>query len=184
MSRMGAKPITILDDVTVEIKGQEVICKAKNGQMTVTVHPKLKVEKKDNTIIVNRTGNDKLSKSLHGVTRKLIINAIEGVKNQFEKKLVINGIGYRASMKGKDLVFALGYSHPIEFSAPDGINFKLVKNTIIVSGIDKQLVGQTAAQIRSLRLPEPYKGKGIKYADEIIQRKAGKAAKAAGGEGK
>ncbi|NMD01380.1 MAG: 50S ribosomal protein L6 [Bacteroidales bacterium] len=184
MSRMGAKPINILDEVTVEIKGQEITCKGKNGQLTVTIHPKLKIEKKDNSIIINRTGNDKLSKSLHGVSRKLVINAIKGVKNNFEKKLVINGIGYRVSQKGNDLVFNLGYSHPIEFKAPDGIKFKLVKNTIAITVIDKQLVCQTAAQIRALRLPEPYKGKGIKYIDEIIQRKAGKAAKAAGGEGK
>lgn len=183
MSRMGNKPIEILEGVTVDINRQEITCKGKAGQMIVNVHPKIKINKNDNQIILERAGNDKLSKAIHGVSRKLLINAIAGVTQPFEKRLDINGIGYRVSGTNKELQLTLGYSHPVKVQAPENIEFKIVKNSIIVSGIDKQLVGQIAAQIRSLRMPEPYKGKGIKYHDEIIKRKAGKAAKS-GGEGK
>lgn len=184
MSRMGNKPVKILDGVTVEINRQEVTCKGKAGEMVVVLHPKIKITKDEQNITLARSGNDKLAKAIHGVSRKLIINAIAGVDKPFEKRLDINGIGYRVSGTNKELLLTLGYSHPVKMKAPEGIDFKIVKNSIIISGVDKQLVGQIAAQIRSLRMPEPYKGKGIKYHDEIIKRKAGKAAKSAGGEGK
>ncbi len=183
MSRMGNKPVEILEGVTADINKQEITCKGKAGEMIVNVHPKIKISKTDNQIVLERAGNDKLSKAVHGVSRKLLINAIAGVAQPFEKQLDINGIGYRVAGTNKELQLTLGYSHPVKVKAPDNIEFKIVKNSIIVSGVDKQLVGQVAAQIRSLRMPEPYKGKGIKYHDEIIKRKAGKAAKS-GGEGK
>ena len=179
MSRLGPKPITIPENTTIEIKDHVVICKGKLGEMNVDISPRLKVTKEDNTLTITRSNDEKLSKCIHGVTRKLIINAMEGINTAYEKKLELIGIGYRIKLNGKDLELSLGFSHPVIFKAPDGIEFKVVKNTIVVSGINKQLVGQVAADIRSLKKPEPYKGKGIKYADEIIRRKTGKAAKAA-----
>lgn len=181
MSRMGEKPIIIPQGTEVETKNSTtIVFKAKGKQMIVNIHPKMKLEKKDDHIIIKRKSNDKFSKSLHGVTRKIILNAITGVNTPFEKKLEINGVGYRVKLTGNELEMALGYSHPIKIKAPEGINFDVKKNVITISGIDKQQVGQTAAIIRSARKPEPYKGKGIKYIDEIIVKKAGKAAKAAG----
>lgn len=179
MSRLGPKPITIPENTQIEIKDHAVLCKGKLGELTIDISPRLKVTKTDNTLVVERSNDEKLSKSIHGVTRKLIMNAIEGVNNGYEKKLEIIGIGYRVKMNGKNLELSLGFSHPVIFDAPAGIEFKVVKNMIIISGINKQLVGQIAADIRSLKKPEPYKGKGIKYQDEIIRRKTGKAAKAA-----
>ncbi len=183
MSRMGQKPIAIPEGTNVELKGSHhFICKAKFGQIEFKANRKISIEKKDDTIVLTRRSDDKLSKSLHGVTRKMIINAMSGVNKPFEKKLEINGVGYRVKLSGNELELSLGFSHPIKYKAPEGIKFEVKKNTIIVSGIDKQLVGQTAAEIRSMRKPEPYKGKGIKYSDEIIVKKAGKAAKAASEE--
>lgn len=183
MSRMGPKPIEIPKDTTIELKGSHSISvKGKIGQTEVKLHPKMNIEKKDDTIVVTRKSDDKISKSLHGVSRKMIINAIKGVNKPFEKKLEVNGVGYKIKLAQDELELSLGYSHPIKFKAPDGIKLEVKKNIITVSGINKQLVGQTAANIRKLRKPEPYKGKGIKYVDEIIIKKAGKAAKAASEE--
>lgn len=178
MSRMGAKPIAILENTTVTFNDGNLICKGKQGEMTLKIHPKIKVNITDKEIVLERLGNDKLAKSLHGVTRKLIINAISGVNELFEKKLEVNGVGYRVALTGKNLQLNVGYSHPVIIEAPTGITFKVNKNIISVFGIDKAQVGLIAAKIRSVRKPEPYKGKGIKYQDEIIRRKAGKAAKA------
>ena len=180
MSRMGAKPIKILENTEVSIAGQVIKIKGKSGELTLNVSPRIKLTKNDSEIVLNRVNDDKISKSLHGVTRKLIINAIAGVNEPFEKRLDVVGIGYKVKLSGKDLDLSLGFSHPVKVTAPDGIEFKVVKNSIFVTGIDKQQVGLTAANIRALKKPEPYKGKGIKYSDEIIRRKAGKSAKAAG----
>ena len=184
MSRMGAKPIKINQNVTCQIKDKNILVKGKNGELIVKIPEKLNAEIKENTILITRNNNDKLSKSLHGTIRKLIINAIHGVENLFEKKLEVVGVGYRVKLNNGNLEIIIGYSHPVLIKKIDGIDFKVNKNTIIISGIDKQLVGQVSAQIRSVRPPEPYKGKGIKYSDENVRRKAGKIAKAAGAEGK
>lgn len=177
MSRMGQKPIEIPQNTQLEINNNDVMVKGKFGELKIKLHYKIKIYKSQNEISVKRLSNDKLSKSLHGVFRKLVLNAINGVNKPFEKKLEVIGIGYRIKQTAKNLELSLGYSHPINIEAPDGIEFKTQKNTIIISGVDKQLVGQVAAKIRNFRPPEPYKGKGIKYADEIIVKKAGKAAK-------
>lgn len=184
MSRMGIKPITIPENTEIKIDKNEFFCKSKEGEIKFKIHPKITVSKVDNDIIIKRNGNDILAKSLHGVTRKIIINALAGVNKKFEKKLDIIGIGYRVSLQGKKLILSLGYSHPIEYNPPEGIEFQIIKNSIIVKGIDKQKVGQVAAEIRALRKPEPYKGKGIKYSDEIIKIKAGKTAKSDSGASK
>jgi large subunit ribosomal protein L6 len=182
MSRMGAKPIIIPENTEVMIDGNTLKCKGKSGENTIKISPRIKIEKKDNTVLLTRSSNDKISKSLHGSARKLILNALAGVNEPYQKTLEVIGIGYRIKVSGKDLELSLGFSHPVKVAAPQGIEFKVVKNSIIVTGIDKQLVGQTAANIRALKKPEPYKGKGIKYKEEIVKRKAGKTAKAAGAE--
>lgn len=184
MSRMGNKPIKILENVKVKIDGNIIIVSGKNGELKVEVPRQIKIEHRDDLIILSRSKNDKLSKCIHGSIRKIIINAIDGVNTMFEKKLDVIGVGYRIALKGNDLELNVGYSHPKLVKKPENINFQVKKNTITVSGADKQKVGQIAAQIREIRPPEPYKGKGIKYQDEIIKRKAGKAVKAAGSESK
>lgn len=177
MSRIGRKPILLLEGVKIEIAEQKIKISGPKGELSWQCHPKIKVVKEDNQILIQRQGNDKLACSLHGLTRRLIANMIEGVTNGFEKKLELKGVGYRATVQGEKLVLAVGFSHPLEIEAPQGISFQVQKNIITVSGIDKQLVGQVAAEIRSKRKPEPYKGKGIRYLDEIVRRKPGKAAK-------
>jgi len=179
MSRIGKKPIIITDGVNVEINGNIILVKGPKGELKFQHHPKVKIVKNDKTILIEKSGSSKLANSLHGLTRCLVANMLEGVTKGYEKKLEIKGVGYRAALSGAKLTLTIGYSHPVEITAPEGITFQVQKNTITVSGIDKQKVGQIAAEIRSVRKPEPYKGKGIKYADEIIQRKAGKAAKSA-----
>lgn len=178
MSRIGKLPIKIDASVQSEISNSEIKISGPKGILSFDIHHKIKVENKDGVLVVKRSGNDKLARSLHGLTRQLIANAILGVTKGFEKKLEIKGIGYRVASSGDNLIFNLGFSHPVEFKKPEGIEFKIEKNIIVVSGIDKQLVGETAARIRKLKPPEPYKGKGIKYIDEVIRRKAGKALKA------
>jgi large subunit ribosomal protein L6 len=180
MSRVGKKIIEIPDSVTLEVNDNTVTTKGPKGELVLNVHPKIKIVKDDKTIRVETKANDKLSRSLHGLSRMLIANNIKGVNEGFEKKLEIKGVGYKAVVQGDKLILSVGYSHPVEIIAPNGIGFQVLKNTITVSGIDKQLVGQISANIRSVRKPEPYKGKGIKYSDELIRRKAGKAAKAVG----
>src|SRR3990167_7165359 len=182
MSRIGKKVIEVPEGVNVEINGQNVFVKGSRGELSLDIHHKVRARYDNNNIYVERKSDDKLSRSLHGLTQRLISNMIKGVRDGFARKLEIKGVGYRASLNGNKLTLALGFSHPVEVDAPEGIEFQVQKNIIVVSGIDKQLVGQIAANIRSLKKPEPYKGKGIKYLEEIIIRKAGKAAKAAGAQ--
>ncbi|MFH2014138.1 MAG: 50S ribosomal protein L6 [Patescibacteria group bacterium] len=176
MSRIGKQPIIIPDNIDVKINDNLILVKGPRGELQETIHPDVSVEIKDKEIILKNNNNS----AIWGTMRSLIFNLIKGVSDGFEKKLIYEGVGYKAILEGKKLVLSLGYSHPIEIEAPHGIEFKIEKNTITISGINKQLVGQVAADIRSKRKPEPYKGKGIRYENEIIRRKTGK--KAAGSE--
>ncbi len=176
MSRIGNKPISIPEKVTVKITDNEVIVTGPKGELKVKQLPKIKVEVKDNQVVVTRSGNDKKARSFHGLMRSLIENHVYGVTKGYEKTLKLVGTGYRVKPKGKDLTLTLGFSHPVDVICLPGITFKLDGNdTIHVQGIDKQLVGQVAANIRSLKPPEPYKGKGVRYKDEVVRRKQGKA---------
>ena len=178
MSRIGKLPIAIPEGVEVTINGQVVTAKGPLGTEVVNVRPEITVTKEENTLVVTRANDDRKSRSLHGLSRTLVANAVNGVKNGFEKKLAIVGVGYRAAMEGNTLNLALGYSHPVAIVAPEGIKIVVEANTkITVSGANKQTVGDVAAEIRSKRPPEVYKGKGIKYAGEYIRRKAGKTGK-------
>ena len=173
-----AEPIEIPAGVEVTINGNTVTAKGPLGTETVTVRPELSVEQADNHVYVKRNADDRKSRSLHGLSRTLVANAINGVKNGFEKKLEIVGVGYRAAMQGTTLNLALGYSHPINIEAPEGIKIEVEANTKIkISGHNKQMVGDIAALVRSKRPPEVYKGKGVKYEGEHIRRKAGKTGK-------
>lgn len=176
MSKIGRQPVSVLSGVEVEINGNLVVVKGIKGSLVREFPREIKIERADDNLSVSVAKKTKQSAALWGLSRSLLVNMIEGVKNGFEKKLEIEGVGYKVAMQGKNLLLNLGYSHPIEFKAVDGIEFRTEKNVIAVSGINKELVGQTAANIRSLRKPEPYKGKGIHYLGEIIKRKAGKKA--------
>ncbi len=177
MSRIGRKPVEIPKGVTITKNGSSVKVKGPKGELESKVHPNISVEIKDNELIVTRPDDAKQNKALHGLTRALIQNMVDGVLNVFTKTLDIVGVGYKAELKGKNLLLNIGFSHPIYFVPPDGVVLQTPAQTqIVISGIDKQLVGLVAAKIRSIRKPEPYKGKGIKYSDEQIQRKAGKTA--------
>jgi large subunit ribosomal protein L6 len=176
MSRVGKKPISIPDKTTVTAKDREVTVKGPKGTLSRTIHPAVDLSIDDGIITVTTVEANRKNLALQGLTRSLVANMVIGVGSGFERVLEINGIGYRATMEGKSIVLNLGYSHPINFALPEGISATVDKNnTIRLSGIDKELLGQTAASIRKLRPPEPYKGKGVKYAEEYIQRKAGKA---------
>lgn len=181
MSRIGRKPITVPAGVDVTIDAGNVITvKGPKGTLKQTMHPNMTIKSEAGVIHVTRPDDEKENKSLHGLTRTLIANMIEGVVNGYSKKLELNGVGYKVAKEGKKLVMALGYSHQVIMEEGNGITFETPDaNTIIVHGIDKQMVGQIAAQVRQKRPPEPYKGKGIKYSYEHIRRKAGKAGKAA-----
>jgi large subunit ribosomal protein L6 len=175
MSRVGKKEITIPAKTSVDYKDRVLVVKGEKGTLTRTIHPAVDLEIADNTIFVKIENEDRKNRSLQGLTRSLVANMVDGVSKGFERVLEIHGIGYRAEMKGKSIVLNLGYSHPIDFPLPEGIDATVDKNNVIrLTGIDKECVGQTAASIRKLRTPEPYKGKGVKYAEEYIQRKAGK----------
>jgi len=180
MSRIGKVPVEIPNGITIELTNDNVVkVKGPKGELTTPIHKNIKVEIKDNEVICTRLKEDTFTRGLHGLSRTLIANMVEGVSKGFEKRLEIQGVGYRANIQGKKVVLSLGYSHPIEFTAPEGITVELdkeKKNIIIVSGINKQMVGEVAANIRSYRKPEPYKGKGIRYEGENIIRKAGKTA--------
>lgn len=177
MSRIGKKIITIPKGVTVTQNGLQLKVKGPKGELVNSFHPNITIAIKDNEITVTRPDDLKENKALHGLTRALIQNMITGVNTEYSKTLDIVGVGYRVEPKGKNLLINIGYSHPIYFAPPDGVTLQAPTQTqIIVSGIDKQLVGLVAAKIRSIRKPEPYKGKGIKYSDEHIVRKAGKTA--------
>lgn len=178
MSRIGNKPITVPAEVQVKIDGQKVTVTGPKGTLEREIHKNISLEMNDNEIKVTRKDNEPANRSLHGLTRTLINNMIVGVTTAYSKELQINGVGYRVAKQGTGLNLTLGYSHPVIFDAPAGITFDVPNpNTIIVNGIDKELVGQTAAVIRTKRPPEVYRGKGIKYADEVIRRKEGKTGK-------
>ena len=179
MSRIGRAPITVPAGVTVTVTPENVVTvKGPKGTLTQAFKSNIKIEVNDNVINVTRPNDEKENRALHGLTRTLVNNMVVGVTAGYEKRLEINGVGYRAEKQGKKLVLSLGYSHPVFFEEGNGVTFDLPDNTtIIVKGIDKQIVGQIAAQIREKRPPEPYLGKGIKYAGEHIRRKAGKTGK-------
>ena len=177
MSRIGKKLIEIPKDVTVTVDGNVVKVKGPKGELNTTIHPNIKIEMNGSEIELKRSNDLKLNRALHGLSRALIQNMILGVSQEFKKALDIVGVGYKVELKGSNLLLNMGYSHPIYFIPPAGIKIEApIPTQIIVSGIDKQLVGQVAAKIRSIRKPEPYKGKGIKYSNEQILRKAGKTA--------
>ena len=178
MSRIGNKPITVPEGVEVKVNGQNVTVKGPKGTLEKEFHKDMKINLEGNVITIVRPDDQPQNRSLHGLTRTLLNNMIEGTLNGFERKLEVNGVGYRANKKGNNLLLNLGYSHPVEIEAPEGITFDVPnQNEIIVKGMDKELVGQTAAVIRTKRPPEVYRGKGIKYAEETIRRKEGKAGK-------
>ena len=178
MSRIGKQPIAVPAGVTVTISpANEVVVKGPKGTLTQTFDTAMNIALEENQVVVTRPNDLKRNRSLHGLTRTLIANMIEGVTNGFTKVLEINGVGYRAQKQGKKLVLSLGYSHPVEMEDPEGLSTTVDGNKITVAGIDKAAVGQFAAEIRDKRRPEPYKGKGIKYIDEVIRRKEGKTGK-------
>ena len=178
MSRIGRQPIAVPAGVDVKIDGSTVTVKGPKGTLTRTVHNNMKVELNGAEVTVTRPDDSNLNKSLHGLTRTLIANMVKGVTDGYSKELEINGVGYRAAKQGKDLVMNIGYSHQVTMSEIEGITIDVpAPNKIIISGPDKQKVGQFAAEVREKRPPEPYKGKGIKYVDEHIRRKEGKAGK-------
>jgi large subunit ribosomal protein L6 len=181
MSRIGRLPITVPSGVDVTIDGRTVTVKGPKGSLTRELHPDITVAREDDRLVVTRPTEQKTHKQLHGLTRTLVNNMVVGVTDGYRKSLEITGVGYRAAKVGEKLQLNLGYSHPIEIAPPTGISFEVENPTrLAVVGIDKELVGQVAAQVRSTRKPEPYKGKGVRYAGEYIRRKAGKAGKIGG----
>lgn len=177
MSRIGKQPVTIPSGVTVEVKDSEVIIKGSKGSLTQKIPVGIEVKSEGGKVIVSRKTDTRQARAFHGLMRALIANMVKGLTEGYKKVLEISGVGYRASLQGKTLNLSLGFSHPINYPVPDGIEVKVEKNKVIVSGIDKHLVGQTAATIRGFCPPEPYQGKGIKYQDEHVRRKAGKTVK-------
>lgn len=178
MSRVGRKPIPIPSGIDVKVDKNSVSVKGPKGQLKQDFHPRIGINIDAGNILVSRSSDDKLDRSLHGLTRSIISNMITGVTKGYEKALEISGVGYRAQVQGRSLMLTLGFSHPVEFKLPEGIDAAVDKQTnITIKGIDKYLVGQVAANIRGLKPPEPYKGKGIKYSDEVVRRKEGKAGK-------
>ncbi len=177
MSRIGKKPVQLPENVQFAIKGDMVSVKGPKGNLERKIHPAVKISIKDNAVVFDTEQNDKKKVALQGLFRSLVNNMVTGVTKGYEKKLILSGIGYRAETKGNSLILNVGYSNPVDFKIPDGINANVEKNVeISLTGIDKELLGQVTANIRDLRPPEPYKGKGIMYADERIIRKAGKTA--------
>ena len=178
MSRIGNKPITVPEGVEVKLDGQKITVKGPKGTLERDINKNITVKLENNVITVTRPNDEKENRSLHGLTRTLINNMIQGVSKEYTKQLEINGVGYRAAKQGNTLVLTLGYSHPVKMEEPAGITYEVPNpNSVIVRGIDKELVGQMAAEVRKQRLPEPYRGKGIKYVDEHIRRKEGKTGK-------
>ncbi len=175
MSRIGKMPVKIPQGVEVTVEGNQVMVKGPKGSMSRKFHKDMVIKAENSEIIVERPSEDKSHKALHGLTRSLINNMVAGVVGGFEKRLVLEGVGYRAAKQGNKLVLTVGYSHPVEFDPPQGIEFEVpAPNRILIKGIDKDLVGQIAANIRAVREPEPYKGKGIRYENEVVRRKEGK----------
>jgi large subunit ribosomal protein L6 len=175
MSRVGKKPIPIPKDVEIKLEGDLISVKGPKGLLSRRVHPKVRLDIGDDKILVLPLEETRECVSHQGLFRVLVANMVDGVTKGFEKALEIVGVGYRAELKGRTAVFNLGYSHPINFELPEGIDAKIERTKVVLSGIDKELLGMTAAKIRSFRKPEPYKGKGIRYENEMIRRKAGKA---------
>lgn len=179
MSRVGSNPITIPSGVDVKIEGSDVLVNGPKGNLTMVLRPEVKVDQQEDKLVITRKRNDSMSRSVHGLTRALLFNMVKGVSEGWTKGLEMVGVGYRVQGGGENITLSVGYSHPVAVKAPDGITFTVADNTkISVSGIDRQLVGQVAANIRAIKPPEVYKGKGIRYAGEYIRRKAGKAGKA------
>jgi large subunit ribosomal protein L6 len=178
MSRIGKQPIEIPSGVEVDAANEVVTVKGPRGELVQRVHPEMRIRQEDGAVRVERPNDEGFYRGLHGLTRTLIANMVEGVTKGFEKRLAIVGVGYRAQLRGKDLELAVGYSHPVPVRCPEGIEFEVPTPTsIVIRGNDKQAVGEIAARIRKVRKPEPYKGKGIRYEDEYVRKKAGKAAK-------
>ncbi|OYX54155.1 50S ribosomal protein L6 [Candidatus Saccharibacteria bacterium 32-50-13] len=177
MSRIGKLPIDVPAGVTITVGNDEITVKGAKGELTVPHLSDVTVTLEGTQAIVTRKDDERIAKAQHGLQRALLANAVEGVTKGFEKKLEVNGVGFRVASSNNELTMSLGFSHEVKYKAPEGVNVSNDKMTIIVNGIDKQAVGQVAAEIRSLKKPEPYKGKGIKYADEVLLRKAGKAGK-------
>ena len=181
MSRIGRLPIAVPSGVTVTVDGRSITVVGPRGTLSRELHPDMAVNQSDGSLLVERPDESKLHKELHGLTRTLVSNMVVGVTNGYRKGLEITGVGYRATLNGRKLQLNLGYSHPIEIDPPSGISFELDNPTrLAVVGIDKELVGEIAAKVRSMRKPEPYKGKGVRYAGEVVRRKAGKAGKIGG----
>lgn len=178
MSRIGKRPISIPNKVTVTIDGQSVRVKGPKGELFRVLPQEVEVVQEGETVLVKRRDDSRPARQRHGLCRTLVANMVEGVSQGFQRRLEITGVGYRAQVQGKNLTLNMGYSHPVQIEPPDGIQFAVENNTsVIVTGIDKEIVGNTAARIRAVRAPEPYKGKGIRYANEVIKRKAGKSGK-------
>lgn len=178
MSRIGKRPISIPNKVTVSIDGQAVAVKGPKGELSRVLPSEVEVVQEGETILVKRRDDSRVARQRHGLSRTLVANMVEGVSQGFQRRLEIIGVGYRAQMQGKNLILNVGYSNPVQIEPPDGIQMAVENNTnVIVTGIDKEIVGNTAARIRAVRPPEPYKGKGIRYAGEVVKRKAGKAGK-------
>ena len=181
MSRIGKKPIEIPTGVNVQINGRSVVVRGPKGELSRDFRPEVLIEQKDNVLVVTLQIDSKLGRSLWGLTRTLLYNMIYGVTQGYEKRLEIEGVGYRAAVEGDSLNLSLGFSHPIIMKTPEHMTVAVEKNTIIVTGIDKEQIGQFAARVRKMRPPEPYKGKGIRYQGEIVRRKLGKKAVSSGG---
>jgi large subunit ribosomal protein L6 len=175
MSRVGSNPVTVPDDVTVSMEGKVVTAKGKLGELSVTLTDDVRVEQNDNGITVTPLAQHKRARQMWGTARSLIDNIVTGVSEGFTRKLEINGVGYRAQVQGSDVVLQLGFSHEVRYPIPQGVKIEVIEqNQVVISGADKQQIGQVAAEIRAYRPPEPYKGKGVKYDDEYILRKEGK----------
>jgi large subunit ribosomal protein L6 len=178
MSRIGKRPISIPAKVTVTITGQQVAVKGPKGELSRVLPSEVEVTQEGETLLVKRRNESRMARQRHGLSRTLVANMVEGVSQGFQRRLEIQGVGYRAQVQGRNLTLNVGYSNPVQIVPPDGIQVAVENNTnVVVSGIDKEIVGNTAARIRAVRPPEPYKGKGIRYAGEVIKRKAGKAGK-------
>nr|WP_290227110.1 50S ribosomal protein L6 [Trichocoleus desertorum] len=178
MSRIGKRPISIPQKVTITIEGQQVAVKGPKGELSRTLPNEVIVEQEGETLLVKRRDESRAARQRHGLSRTLVANMVEGVSQGFQRRLEIQGVGYRAQVQGRNLVLSVGYSHPVQIEPPDGVQMAVENNTnVVVSGIDKEIVGNIAARIRAVRPPEPYKGKGIRYAGEFVRRKAGKAGK-------
>ena len=184
MSRIGKQPVALPDGVTARVDGPRVTVEGPRGEVTDSFHPDMTIEERDGELVVTRPTDHKRHRALHGLTRSLIANMVEGVTEGYQRSLEIQGVGYRATRKGHDVELTLGFSHEVVYDVPESIEVEVESPTLLhVRGVDKQLVGEVAAEIRDIRPPEPYKGKGIRYVGEQVRRKAGKAAVSTGGAG-